>query len=172
MIFCKITDIYFIYKTFVIMNILEIKDKPKIKSKIRPLSINQANSARIIVEMIAKALNFKIVSDSNGISAYGGNSLRISDHRTYMQTWIDNNIWNAKVRLDIVIEDSETQAKTDVQEGYDFTIVEYVYKSANFDPTKAKAIAFDIQNVINGQSYANNACGEKFILTATHKIKK
>ena len=150
------------------MNVFEIKDKPKIKGKIRALDINQACSAGIIVDMIAKALNFKIVSDQNGISAYGGNSIRISDHRTYMQTWIDNNSWNAKVRLDIVIEDSETQARTDVQEGYDFTIVEFVYKSAYLDPNKAKAIAFDIQNVINGQPYANNAGGEKVILTTTH----
>ena len=147
------------------MEINEAKRTLNTRSQIRSLNIEDGNSAQIIIEMIAKALNFKIHNDENGISAYGGRSIRISNHRTYMQTWVDNHTWNSPIRLDIVIEDNETQGTTDVQNGYSFNIDEFIYKSSALDPQSARLIAFDILNVLNGQPYANNARGEHKILT-------
>ena len=85
-----------------------------------------------------------------------------------MQTWVDNGTWNAPVRLDIVIEDKPTQAVTQVKVGYDFNITEYVYNSSILDPQKARLIAYDIKNAMNGNQYANNIRGDKRNLIATH----
>lgn len=150
------------------MEISELKYQGKSKSHIKAININECHSAKIIVEMIAKALGFKIHVNDRGITAYGGNLIRISDHRTYMQTWVDNNTWNAQIRLDIVIEDEETVGTTDVRNGIDFSIDEYIYKTNSINAEIVRVIAFDIQNVLNGQCFANNAQGEIKPLLTTH----
>ena len=145
------------------------KDKKKlIKDPIKRMSYNGSGSAREVVRMIALALGFKIHEDEHGISAYGGNAIRIADHCTYMQTWVDRGTWNAPIRLDVVIEEEPTQAVTQVKKGFDFTIAEFVYDINDVDPQNARTIAYDIRNVINGNQYANNARGERRPLKSTH----
>ena len=139
-----------------------------IKDPIKRMSYNGSGSAREVVRMIALALGFKIHEDEYGISAYGGNAIRIADHCTYMQTWVDRGTWNAPIRLDVVIEEESTQAVTQVKKGYDFTIVEFVYNITDVDTQNARTIAYDIRNVINGNQYANNARGERRALKSTH----
>ena len=139
-----------------------------IKDPIKRMSYNGNGSAREVVRMIALALGFKIHEDEYGISAYGGNAIRIADHCTYMQTWVDRGTWNAPIRLDVVIEEEPTQAVTQVKKGYDFTIVEFVYNITDVDTQNARTIAYDIRNVINGNQYANNARGERRALKSTH----
>ena len=139
-----------------------------IKDPIKRMSYNGNGSAREVVRMIALALGFKIHEDEHGISAYGGNAIRIADHCTYMQTWVDRGTWNAPIRLDVVIEEKPTQAVTQVKKGFDFTIAEFVYDINDVDPQNARTIAYDIRNVINGNQYANNARGEKRPLKSTH----
>ena len=146
------------------------KNQRKSSNNIRCIDVNvQYNVASEIVRQIAFALNFKIHEDEQGISAYGGNGIRISDHCTYLQTWIDNKTWNASTRLDIVIEQSSTQPETQVQDGYDFTIVEFVYKAEDMTPKKAQMIAYDIKNVLSTGQYANNVRGEKRIIRSTNE---
>ena len=146
------------------------KNQRKSSNNIRCIDTNiQYNVATEIVRQIAFALNFKIHEDEQGISAYGGNCIRISDHCTYLQTWIDNKTWNASIRLDIVIEQSPTQPKTQVQDGYDFTIVEFVYNAEDMTPEKARMIAYDIKNALSTGQYANNVRGEKRIIRSTNK---
>ena len=70
-----------------------------IKDPIKRMSYNGSGSAREVVRMIALALGFKIHEDEYGISAYGGNAIRIADHCTYMQTWVDRGTWNAPIKL-------------------------------------------------------------------------
>ena len=145
------------------------KDKMKlIKDPIKRMSYNGNGSAREVVRMIALALGFKIHEDEYGISAYGGNAIRIADHCTYMQTWVDRGTWNAPIRLDVVIEEEPTQAVTQVKKGYDFTIVEFVYNITDVDTQNARTITYDIRNVINGNQYANNTRGERRALKSTH----
>lgn len=138
----------------------------KVNNQIKRIGLNGCNGAREIVIQIARALNFKIREDENGVSAYGGNAIRIADHCTYMQTWVDNGTWNAPIRFDIVIEDKPTQAITQVKVGYDFNITEFVYKSYTLDPQKVMSIAYDIRNAIDNSVYANNIRGEKRNLIA------
>lgn len=146
------------------------KNQRKNSNNIRRIDINvQYNVASEIVRQIAFALNFKIHEDEQGISAYGGNGIRISDHCTYLQTWIDNKTWNASTRLDIVIEQSPTQPKTQVQDGYDFTIVEFVYNAEDMTPEKARMIAYDIKNALSTGQYTNNVRGEKRIIRSTNE---
>lgn len=146
------------------------KNQRKNSNNIRRIDINvQYNVASEIVRQIAFALNFKIHEDEQGISAYGGNGIRISDHCTYLQTWIDNKTWNASTRLDIVIEQSPTQPKTQVQDGYDFTIVEFVYKAEDMTPEKARMIAYDIKNALSTGQYTNNVRGKKRIIRSTNE---
>ncbi len=146
------------------------KNQRKSSNNIRCIDINvQYNVASEIVRQIAFALNFKIHEDEQGISAYGGNGIRISDHCTYLQTWIDNKTWNASTRLDIVIEQSPTQPRTQVQDGYDFTIVEFVYKAEDMTPEKARMIAYDIKNALSTGQYTNNVRGEKRIIRSTNE---
>lgn len=146
------------------------KNQRKSSNNIRCIDINvQYNVASEIVRQIAFALNFKIHEDEQGISAYGGNGIRISDHCTYLQTWIDNKRWNASTRLDIVIEQSPTQPRTQVQDGYDFTIVEFVYKAEDMTPEKARMIAYDIKNALSTGQYTNNVRGEKRIIRSTNE---
>jgi hypothetical protein len=146
------------------------KNQRKNSNNIRRIDINvQYNVVSEIVRQIAFALNFKIHEDEQGISAYGGNGIRISDHCTYLQTWIDNKTWNASTRLDIVIEQSPTQPKTQVQDGYDFTIVEFVYNAEDMTPEKARMIAYDIKNALSTGQYTNNVRGEKRIIRSTNE---
>lgn len=144
------------------------KRKEIVRNSIKRIGLDCGNRAREIVLQIAIALGFKIHEDEFGVSAYGGNAIRISDHCTYMQTWVDNETWNAPVRLDVVIEDEPTEAVTQVRVGYDFTITEFVSQSSDIDTQKARTIAYDIRNAMNGNPYANNVRGEKRNLVATH----
>ena len=148
---------------------MNIQQKKQIlKKDIKRIGFTGGNSAREIVIQIAGALGFKIHEDTQGVSAYGGNSIRLADHCTYMQTWVDNGTWNAPIRLDIVIEDKPTKPITQVKEGYEFSITEFVYESAKMTPEKARLIAYDIRNVLNGNTYANNVRGNGYIISATH----
>ena len=142
--------------------------KAVVSDPIKRIGLNGGNSAREIVIQIARALGFKIHEDNKGVSAYGGNSIRIADHCTYMQTWVDNGTWNAPIRLDVVIEDEPTEAVTQVSIGYDFGITEFVSQSNDIDPQKARIIAYDVRNTMNGNPYANNVRGERHNLVATH----
>lgn len=144
------------------------KRKEIVRNSIKRIGLDCGNRAREIVLQIAIALGFKIHEDEFGVSAYGGNAIRISDHCTYMQTWVDNETWNAPVRLDVVIEDEPTEAVTQVRVGYDFTITEFVSQSSDIDTQKARTIAYDIRNAMNGNPYANNVRGEKRNLVVTH----
>lgn len=144
------------------------KRKAIVRNSIKRIGLDCGNRAREIVLQIAIALGFKIHEDEFGVSAYGGNAIRISDHCTYMQTWVDNETWNAPVRLDVVIEDEPTEAVTQVRVGYDFTITEFVSQSSDIDTQKARMIAYDIRSAMNGNPYANNVRGEKRNLVATH----
>ena len=144
------------------------KRKEIVRNSIKRIGLDCGNRAREIVLQIAIALGFKIHEDEFGVSAYGGNAIRISDHCTYMQTWVDNETWNAPLRLDVVIEDEATEAVTQVRVGYDFTITEFVSQSSDIDTQKARTIAYDIRNAMNGNPYANNVRGEKRNLVATH----
>ncbi len=140
------------------------------QNKIKQIVLNQ-NNANEYVYQIAKAFGFTIKEYEHGISAYGGNTIRISDHRTYMQTWVSSGAYKSPIRLDIVIEDEPTEGKTDIQNDVEpFTITEFVHKSSDMNIEKVKLIACDILNVIKGKGngYANNARGEKILLTATH----
>ena len=156
--------------TYLLFMLTEIrKDKIKlIKDPIKRMSYNSSGSTREVVRMIALSLGLKIHEDEYGISAYGGNAIRIADHCTYMQIWVDRGIWNAPIRLDVVIEEEPTKAVTQVKNGYDFTIVEFVYDITDVDPQKARTIAYDIRNVINDNQYANNARGKRRTLKSTH----
>lgn len=142
--------------------------KAVVSDPIKRIGLNGGNSAREIVIQIARALGFKIHEDDKGVSAYGGNAIRIADHCTYMQTWVDNETWRAPVRLDIVIEDEPTEAATQVRAGCDFGITEFVSQTNDIDPQKARMIAYDIRNTMNGNPYANNVRGERRNLVATH----
>ena len=144
------------------------KRKAVVSDPIKRIELNGGNGAREIVIQIARALGFKIHENEKGVSSYGGNAIRLADHCTYMQTWVDNGTWNAPVRLDIVVEDEPTQAVTQVKDGYDFTITEFVLPSNTMSPQTARMIAYDIRNTMNGKSYANNARGEKRLLKSTH----
>lgn len=144
------------------------KRKAIVRNSIKRIGLDCGNRAREIVLQIAIALGFKIHENEFGVSAYGGNAIRISDHCTYMQTWVDNETWNAPVRLDVVIEDEPTEAVTQVRVGYDFTITEFVSQSSDIDTQKARMIAYDIRSAMNGNPYANNVRGEKRNLVATH----
>lgn len=145
------------------------KRKAVVSDPIKRIGLNGGNGAREIVIQIARALGFKIHENEKGVSAYGGNAIRLADHCTYMQTWVDNGTWNAPVRLDIVVEDEPTQAITQVKDGYDFTITEFVLPSNTMSLQTARMIAYDIRNTMNGNSYANNTRGEKRNLVSTHR---
>ena len=54
--------------------------KAVVSDPIKRIGLNGGNSAREIVIQIARALGFKIHEDNKGVSAYGGNSIRIADH--------------------------------------------------------------------------------------------
>lgn len=153
-----------------------IAEKKKTKSDpIKTIGLNVTPIAREIVIQIANALGLKIRYDRDeeeniiGVSTYAGNCLRLSDHCTYMQTWVDAGTWKAPYRYDIVIEDDATFAKQQVQEGFDFSITEYVAKAKNMDVEKAKMIAYDIRNCINTGIYANNIGAEKRMLNSNHE---
>ena len=153
---------------------IEEKKKPK-GGPIKQIGLDIPPLASSIVIQIANALGMRVRYDKDeegnfiGVSAYIGNCLRLADHRTYLQTWVDAGTWNAPYRYDIVIEDEPTIAKTQVQAGYDFTVLEYVVNSQEMDVEKAKMIAYDIRNAINTGAYANNIGAERIRLESNHE---
>ena len=153
---------------------VEEKKKPK-GGPIKTIGLDVTPLAREIVIQIAYALGLKIRYDKDdkgndiGVSSYAGNCLRLSDHRTYLQTWVDAGTWNAPYRYDVVIEDKPTAPRTQVQDGYDFTVTEFVTSAQNMDVNKAIMIAYDIRNAINTGVYANNIGAEKIPLQSNHK---
>ena len=153
---------------------IEEKKKPK-GDPIKQIGLDIPPLASSIVIQIANALGMRVRYDKDeegnfiGVSAYIGNCLRLADHRTYLQTWVDAGTWNAPYRYDIVIEDEPTIAKTQVQAGYDFTVLEYVVNSQEMDVEKAKMIAYDIRNAINTGAYANNIGAERIRLESNHE---
>lgn len=136
------------------------------KYNIQPVSLDFSAKGADIVRELARVFKVKVHENTKGISAYIGSYIRISDHCTYMQTWVDNNTYNAPCKIDIVIEDSPTQAITQVENGYNFTITEFVYKSSEMTPEKARMIAYDIREALKTLTYANNVRGEKRILNS------
>lgn len=143
--------------------------KKLVKDPIKSIGVGAGNTAREIVIQIASALGLKVHSDGIGVSAYGGTTIRIADHRTYMQTWVDSGAWQSPYRFDVVIEDDETVARTQVKDGYDFTITEFISKSCEMTPQIARMIAYDIRNTIDtGNRYANNVRAFKTTLISTH----
>ena len=153
-----------------------VEKKKIVKNPIRQIGTDIQLSPTEIVISIARALGLRIRYDKDengkviGVSAYGGRCLRLADHCTYMQTWVDAGTWNSPYRHDIVICDnpSEQFAKTQVQSGYDFTISEFVHGTQDMTVEKVRMIAYDIKQAINVGQYANNVRGEKRILTSTH----
>ena len=133
-----------------------------------------SNVASAIVTQIAIALNVKLHTDKDedgnilGVSAYIGNCIRLADHKTYLQTWVDNGMWDAPYRISIVIEDEETIGKTQVKVGYDFEVLEYIFKSQMMTPQKAREIAFDIKQARETGRFANNGGGQKFTLKSVY----
>ena len=143
--------------------------KKLVKDPIKSIGVGAGNTAREIVIQIASALGLKVHSDGIGVSAYGGTTIRIADHRTYMQTWVDSGAWQSPYRFDVVIEDDETVARTQVKDGYDFTITEFISKSCEMTPQIARMIAYDIRNTIDtGNGYANNVRAFKTTLISTY----
>ena len=138
------------------------------KYHVQPISLDFSAKGADIVREIARVFKVKVHENTKGISAYIDSCIRISDHCTYMQTWVDNNTYNAPCKIDIVIEDSPTQAITQVEEGYNFTITEFVYKSSEMTPEKARMIAYDIREALKTSTYANNVRGEKRILNSSN----
>ena len=155
---------------------LTVKKKKPLADPIKRIGLNAEPLARDIVIQIANALGLKVKYDKDeegniiGVSAYGGDCLRLADHCTYLQTWVDAGTWKSPYRKDVVIEDEDTFAMEQVQEGYDFDVDEYVIKSQDMDVNKAKMIAYDIRNAINTGIYANNVGAERRHLVATHKL--
>lgn len=138
------------------------------RGKVRQIQI-LSNDAREIVRTIASALGWKIHETAEGISAYSpSKALRIADHRTYMQTWVDNGSWNKPIKADVVIEDEPTKGATMVRIGYDFTIPEFVHPAESMTPEIAKNIAFDLKQSMENKPYANNARGQGIMLKSTH----
>lgn len=144
------------------------------KNTIKQIGLDIKPVARQIVIQIANALGLKIKYDYDenkniiGVSAYAGDCLRLSDHRTYLQTWVDAGTWQSSYRYDIVIEDSPTLAKEQVKDGYDFTVTEFVINTDEMNVEKAKTIAYDIRETLNSGRYANNVGAEKRMLKSNH----
>lgn len=156
--------------------LVEKKRRKIVKNPIRQIGTDIQLSPTAIVISIANALGLKIRYDRDengkviGVSAYAGDCLRLADHCTYMQTWVDAGTWNSPYRNDIVICDnpSEQYAKTQVQSGYDFTISEFIYGTENMTVEQVRMIAYDIKQALIVGQYPNNVRGEKRILTSTH----
>lgn len=157
-----------------------IIEKKLLKKKPKPNRIKQIGldsfplTAHAIVYQVATALGLKIREDKNekgnviGISTYVGNCLRLADHCTYLQTWVDAGTWNAPYRYDVVIKDKPSTAKLQVKDGYDFEVKEFVTNAEQMDIEKVKLLAFDIKNFIDTGVYANNIRGEKILLQSNH----
>ena len=159
---------YYLYRNVFTYDKENSKDNP-----IKRITFD-SNVASAIVTQIAIALGAKPHTDRDeegnvlGTSAYIGNSIRLADHKTYLQTWVDNGTWNAPYRISIVIEDEETIGSTQVKEGYDFEVLEYVFKSDKMDREKVKSIAYDIQMTKQTGNFSNNSGGEKCPLKSTY----
>ena len=147
-----------------------IKNKPqKVKAIFKNINDLDYYSSIAIVMQIATALNLKVSEDNMGISAYGNNNdtfIRLSDHCTYLQTWVDSGSYRYKNKYDIVIEENPTMAKTNVANGYNFNVFEYVKSVKDMDFNMVKTLAYDIKTTLNGNPYPNNIRGEKRVLMA------
>ena len=143
-------------------------------SKIKPIKIDWSVFPQLhgynVVWAITDCLGLKWFRDqyADNVAAYGLNSIHISNHRTNMQTWIDNGTWNSPYRISIVIEDSPTTASTEVKDGFDFTVDEYVFNASKLHNTEMDTITIDLFFALKTGVFANRKKGEKIKLVATH----
>ncbi|MCR4613451.1 MAG: hypothetical protein K5778_05565 [Bacteroidaceae bacterium] len=132
---------------------------------------NFTHLARPMIRELAFALNFEIHEDNEGISAYGGDCIRIADHRTNLKSWIDNGTYKSPYRYSIVIENVRTTPQIQVMEGYDFTVEEISYIAQEVSPKQLQLLADDIANTIKNGEYPNHICGIKYILSTKQDYK-
>ena len=145
-------------------------------SKIKPIKIDWSVFPQLhgynVVWAITDCLGLKWFRDqyADNVAAYGLNSIHISNHRTNMQEWIDNGTWDSPYRISIVIEDSPTTASTEVKDGFDFTVDEYVFNANIFNSRAVlEAITYDVINVEERGVFPNTLKGEYVKLVTTHE---
>ena len=143
-------------------------------SNIKGIDVSDPNFthlARPMIRELALGLNFEIYEDNEGISAYGGDCIRIADHRTNLKSWIDNGTYKSPYRYSIVIENVRTTPQIQVMEGYDFTVEEISYIAQEVSPKQLQLLADDIANTIKNGEYPNHICGIKYILSTKQDYK-
>lgn len=84
-----------------------------------------------IVTYLGDLLRLQKHVDRMGVSFYGESDntvIRISDHSTYLRTWLDNGSYSAENKYSIVIEVNPSKPNPAVNKDVNFTVTEFKHK--------------------------------------------
>ena len=121
----------------------------------------------------SKGLGFKIskefsekIEENTSFSAYkieGDIEIRISNHKTKLRTWLNNNKSNGipQVCISIVCKCDDELDKipndTKLPDNVDFSVQQFIYDFRTFTKEDIKALADNINATFQNMSYPNNA---------------
>ena len=118
------------------------------------------DDAITFVESIGETLGLTKVNDSMGVSYYGiseNTVVRIADHSTYLQTWIDHDTYEKENKYSIVIEVNPSKPNPIVNRNVELFIVkEFKHKLKKLNGDAVVELANAIKGAIgSGGQFSN-----------------
>lgn len=113
-----------------------------------------------LVESIGSTLGLERVNDVSGVSYYAitqDTAVRISDHSTHLQTWVDKGTYTKKNKYSIVIEVNPSKPVLAVQPGIGtFVVTEFKHKLRGLSDDAVLVLANAIKGAIGtGGQFSN-----------------
>lgn len=113
-----------------------------------------------LVESIGSTLGLERVNDASGVSYYAitqDTAVRISDHSTHLQTWVDKGTYTKKNKYSIVIEVNPSKPVLAVQPGIGtFVVTEFKHKLRGLSDDAVLVLANAIKGAIGtGGQFSN-----------------
>ena len=113
-----------------------------------------------LVESIGSTLGLERVNDASGVSYYAitqDTAVRISDHSTHLQTWVDKGTYTKKNKYSIVIEVNPSKPVLAVQPGIGtFVVTEFKHKLRGLSDDAVLVLANAIKGAVGtGGQFSN-----------------
>lgn len=141
------------------------------------MEIGMTQDAAIkFVESIGVTLGLERVNDASGVSYYAisqDTAVRISDHSTHLQTWVDKGTYIKKNKYSIVIEVNPSKPVLAVQPGIDtFIVTEFKHKLKGLSDDSVLQLANAIKGAIGPGGQFSNPLHVKPKMLASTQINE
>lgn len=112
-----------------------------------------------LVDNIGITLGLERHTDASGCSYYGVSNntvIRVSDHSTHLQTWVDNNSISKQNLYSVVIETNPSKPDLRINKEESFSVTEFKHKLKQLNGTSYLELINAIKGAIgNGGQFSN-----------------